>query len=209
VFRVLAAAILLFGVAGGAYVGQERDTGATGAEQAATVTAEVQMLQRMAEVRERTDRGGRSAIGAAESTAGEPVGRGEVVATSPAPEPEPASDPPAGNPPSTSVPASCSEYDGNRATGCALLLEWGFSLDQMSCLDNLWTRESGWNHLAENPSSGAYGIPQSLPGNKMAEYGDDWRTNPVTQIQWGLSYIENRYGTPCSAWSFFQANNWY
>jgi hypothetical protein len=118
--------------------------------------------------------------------------------------------PPAVRPgPSMPVPSSCNDYSGNRALGCALLLEYGFPLDQMSCLDNLWTRESGWNHLAENPSSGAYGIPQSLPGDKMAAYGDDWRTNPVTQIRWGLSYIDNRYGTPCSAWGFFQRNNWY
>jgi hypothetical protein len=107
------------------------------------------------------------------------------------------------------VPASCNEYSGNRAIGCALLLEAGFGLDQMPCLEKLWTKESGWNELSQNRSSGAYGIPQALPGSKMAVYGEDWQTNPVPQIKWGLNYISNRYGDPCGAWSFFQSKNWY
>ena len=107
------------------------------------------------------------------------------------------------------VPSSCDEYSGNRALGCALLLDAGFGLDQMPCLDKLWTKESGWNERAQNKSSGAYGIPQALPGDKMAKYGSDWKTNPVPQIKWGLAYIEGRYDTPCGAWSFFQAHNWY
>ncbi|MGH3681331.1 MAG: transglycosylase SLT domain-containing protein, partial [Natronosporangium sp.] len=129
----------------------------------------------------------------------------------PAPEPEPAPAPADEQPsdPVGPVPDSCGEYSGNRATGCALLLDAGHGLDQMSCLDNLWTKESGWNHRAQNPSSGAYGIPQALPGDKMAAYGDDWRTNPATQIRWGLSYIGDRYGSPCAAWRFSQANGWY
>lgn len=107
------------------------------------------------------------------------------------------------------VPASCNVYSGNRAIGCALLLDAGFDLAQMPCLDRLWTKESGWNHKSQNQSSGAYGIPQALPGDKMAAYGSDWQTNPVPQIKWGLNYIENRYNTPCGAWSFFQSHNWY
>jgi hypothetical protein len=107
------------------------------------------------------------------------------------------------------VPKSCKEYSGNRAIGCALLLEAGFGLSEMPCLEKLWSRESGWNPKATNPSSGAYGIPQALPGEKMAEFGSDWRTNPVPQIKWGLKYIKNRYKDPCGAWSFFQNNNWY
>lgn len=107
------------------------------------------------------------------------------------------------------VPTSCKEYSGNRALGCALLLQWGFGLDQMPCLDKLWTRESGWNHLAQNRSTGAYGIPQALPGDKMAKYGSDWRTNPIPQIKWGLDYIKNRYQTPCNAWAAFQQKGWY
>jgi hypothetical protein len=107
------------------------------------------------------------------------------------------------------VPASCSEYSGNREIGCALLLEAGFDIDQMPCLDKLWDKESGWNHEAYNESSGAYGIPQALPGSKMGSIADDWRTNPATQIKWGLGYIEDRYGTPCEAWAHSQETGWY
>jgi hypothetical protein len=91
----------------------------------------------------------------------------------------------------------------------ALLPEYGFSSDQFSCLDSLWTKESGWSVTADNPTSSAYGIPQSLPGEKMASEGADWATNPETQIRWGLGYIQDRYGSPCSAWSHSVANNWY
>jgi hypothetical protein len=117
------------------------------------------------------------------------------------------SGPTGGNAPA--VPVSCSEYSGNRAIGCSLLGWAGFSTSQMSCLEPLWTRESGWNERAGNQGSGAYGIPQSLPGSKMAEYGSDWETNPVPQVKWGLKYIKSRYGTPCDAWSAFQSKGWY
>jgi hypothetical protein len=79
---------------------------------------------------------------------------------------------------------------------------------QWGCLDSLWQRESGWRVYASNPS-GAYGIPQALPGSKMASEGSDWRTNPATQIRWGLGYIGSRYGGPCAAWSHSQATGWY
>jgi hypothetical protein len=107
------------------------------------------------------------------------------------------------------IPSSCNEYSGNRATGCALMLQAGFKISQFPCLDKLWKKESGWNHRASNASSGAYGIPQSLPGSKMASEGSDWKTNPATQIKWGLGYIEGRYGSPCSAWSHSQNVGWY
>lgn len=90
-----------------------------------------------------------------------------------------------------------------------LMADYGWGDDQFSCLDSLWTKESNWQYNAQNPSSGAYGIPQSLPAEKMAEFGSDYLTNPVTQIKWGLSYINDVYGTPCSAWSHSQATNWY
>jgi hypothetical protein len=77
-----------------------------------------------------------------------------------------------------------------------------------SCLNNIWTRESNWEYNAENPS-GAYGIPQALPGDKMASAGADWQTDPTTQIKWGLGYIRSVYGDPCSAWSFWQGHNYY
>ncbi|WP_374109075.1 tachylectin-related carbohydrate-binding protein [Streptomyces sp. CC228A] len=80
---------------------------------------------------------------------------------------------------------------------------------EWSCLEKLWDKESGWRWNASNPSSGAYGIPQSLPGSKMGTAGADWQTNPLTQIKWGLGYVDGRYGSPCGAWRFFQANNWY
>jgi hypothetical protein len=91
----------------------------------------------------------------------------------------------------------------------ALLPEFGFSADQFGCLDSLWTRESGWNPSADNPSSSAYGIPQALPGSKMSSAGADWATNPVTQITWGLGYIRDRYGSPCGAWAHSEASGFY
>lgn len=80
---------------------------------------------------------------------------------------------------------------------------------QFDCLDRLWYRESRWRWNAENKSSGAYGIPQALPGSKMASAGDDWRVNPLTQVKWGLRYIDNRYGTPCAALVHSNAEGWY
>ncbi|MFC6152673.1 lytic transglycosylase domain-containing protein [Nocardioides yefusunii] len=90
-----------------------------------------------------------------------------------------------------------------------LMGDFGFADSQFSCLDSLWTKESGWRWNADNPSSSAYGIPQALPGSKMASAGADWATNPATQISWGLGYIKSRYGSPCSAWGHSQAVNWY
>jgi hypothetical protein len=89
------------------------------------------------------------------------------------------------------------------------MLRRGFALSQFPCLNKLWKKESGWNERAYNRGSGAQGIPQALPGSKMASAGSDWRTNPATQIKWGLGYIEGRYGTPCSAWSHSQRVGWY
>jgi len=98
-----------------------------------------------------------------------------------------------------------------QAVAHELMGDYGWGEEQFSCLQDLWTNESNWDYTAENPSSGAYGIPQSLPPEKMAEFGDDYRTNPITQIEWGLAYIDERYGTPCSAWSFWQSQSphWY
>lgn len=82
------------------------------------------------------------------------------------------------------------------------------------CLDELWQRESTWRdkknpHLAKNPNSSAYGIPQALPGNKMKSAGEDWRTNPITQVKWGLDYIKKRYGNACAALKFHDKKGWY
>jgi hypothetical protein len=80
---------------------------------------------------------------------------------------------------------------------------------QFSCFSNIVSRESGWNYTATNPSSGAYGLVQSNPGSKMASVASDWRTNPATQIKWGLNYMNSRYGSPCGAWQFWQSHNYY
>jgi hypothetical protein len=100
--------------------------------------------------------------------------------------------------------------DPSSAQGIAydLLPSFGFSTDQFGCLNDIWSRESGWRYNAEN-ASGAYGIPQALPGDKMASAGPDWQTDPTTQIKWGLGYIKDVYGTPCDAWEFWQAHGWY
>nr|WP_206300624.1 transglycosylase SLT domain-containing protein [Streptomyces scopuliridis] len=81
--------------------------------------------------------------------------------------------------------------------------------DQFQCFSNIVNHESTWNYRAQNASSGAYGLVQALPGSKMSSAGADWQTNPATQIKWGLNYMDGRYGSPCGAWSFWQANNWY
>jgi len=91
----------------------------------------------------------------------------------------------------------------------ALLSDYGWDGSQFGCLDKLWTRESNWRVNADNPSSSAYGIPQALPGSKMASAGPNWQTNPVTQIKWGLGYIQGRYGSPCGAWGHSQSHGWY
>jgi hypothetical protein len=90
----------------------------------------------------------------------------------------------------------------------ALLSSYGWSGSQFGCLVSLWNRESNWNVHAANPS-GAYGIPQSLPGSKMASAGPDWQDNAETQIKWGLGYIKERYGSPCGAWGHSEAHGWY
>ena len=113
----------------------------------------------------------------------------------------------------TSGPASTASVDVSdgepRDIARALMGGFGFGADQFGCLDSLWTRESNWNPAAHNPSSGAHGIPQSLPGSKMASAGSDWASNPATQITWGLGYIQDRYGSPCSAWAHSESHGWY
>ena len=98
-----------------------------------------------------------------------------------------------------------------RSVARALLIADGFAATEWPCLDKMWMAESGWNWSATNRGSGAYGIPQSLPGSKMGSAGADWLVNPATQIRWGLTYIESRYGSPCQAWSIWQSRSphWY
>ncbi|MET0812416.1 MAG: lytic transglycosylase domain-containing protein [Microbacterium sp.] len=96
-----------------------------------------------------------------------------------------------------------------QAMAYEVVLARGWGDDQFGCLVALWNKESGWRVNAHNKSSGAYGIPQALPGSKMASIGADWETNPATQIIWGLNYISGRYGTPCGAWDKSQRSGWY
>ncbi len=106
--------------------------------------------------------------------------------------------------------AAANTVDGAKATARQLMAStYGWGGDQFSCLESLWTKESGWNYQAYNADGGATGIPQALPGSKMAAAGADWQSNAATQIAWGLGYISSAYGTPCSAWSHSQAMNWY
>jgi hypothetical protein len=109
----------------------------------------------------------------------------------------------------TAPPASPPDAGTAQSIAYKMLPSFGFNAQtQFGCLDDIWSRESGWRYNAEN-ASGAYGIPQALPGSKMASSGSDWLTNPATQINWGLGYIKGRYGTPCGAWAFWEGHGWY
>lgn len=107
--------------------------------------------------------------------------------------------------------SSAASHSGGspKAIARSMVASEGWGDSQFRCLENLWQKESGWNHQAQNSSSGAYGIPQALPGSKMSSHGSDWRSNPATQISWGLDYISGRYGTPCGAWGHSQSAGWY
>ena len=129
---------------------------------------------------------------AGEAGGGGVGGGGEAA---PAPAPSPAGD---GTTP-----------DGAQAIARSMMGSYGWGDGEFSCLQSLWNRESGWNYQAENASSGAYGIPQALPGSKMSSVAGDWATNPSTQITWGMQYIQGRYGTPCSAWAHSESVGWY
>jgi len=91
----------------------------------------------------------------------------------------------------------------------AMLGSFGWSSSQFSCLDPVWAHESGWSVSAYNAGSGAFGIPQALPGSRMASAGPDWQTDAATQIRWGLEYIKGTYGSPCGAWAHEEATGWY
>lgn len=106
-------------------------------------------------------------------------------------------------------PAAVPDPGSAQAAGAAAVAARGWGADQYDCLVSLWNRESGWRVNAYNASSGAYGIPQALPGNKMASAGSDWETSAATQIEWGLGYITNRYGSPCGAWQHSEDMGWY
>ncbi|KIR65127.1 lytic transglycosylase domain-containing protein [Micromonospora haikouensis] len=223
--RTAAVALLSVGVAGGFYLGEDRETQQQG------LTAQVGLQVDLAEFDYQRERQAQHRIVSAETRAAEYQAEKRAAAAAKeaaerAREAEAASRKrereaaakkaaekaaaaKAGKPYDGPIPASCSEYGGNRKIGCALMIDAGFGIDQFPCLDKLWTKESGWNPKAHNSSSGAHGIPQAVPGSKMASVGDDWETNPATQIKWGLGYIKGRYSSPCSAWSQSQSEGWY
>ncbi|MER7457087.1 lytic transglycosylase domain-containing protein [Micromonospora sp. NPDC126480] len=213
--RTAAVALLSVGVAGGFYLGDDRDQGqhaqvGVAVEQAGQQVrpvhsakeraAEYQAKLRAAAAAEAAAERKRRAEAAAASRKKAREAAAKAAEATAAKESKPYDGP---------IPSSCEEYSGNRETGCALMIDAGFEIDQFPCLDKLWTKESGWNHKARNSSSGAYGIPQALPGSKMGSVADDWQTNPATQIKWGLGYIKGRYGTPCKAWAHSQDVGWY
>ncbi|WP_405103451.1 lytic transglycosylase domain-containing protein [Micromonospora sp. NBC_01412] len=223
--RTAAVALLSVGVAGGFYLGEDRETQQQG------LTAQVGLQIDQAEYDYQRERQAEHRVSSAKQRAAEYQAKlraaeaakeaaerareAEAAAASRKKEREAAAKKAAEEKTATSkpydgpIPASCSEYGGNRKIGCALMLDAGFGIDQFPCLEKLWTKESGWNHKARNSSSGAYGIPQSLPGSKMGSVASDWQTNPATQIKWGLGYIKGRYNSPCGAWSYFQNNGSY
>lgn len=136
------------------------------------------------------------------------------VTPTPTPEPEPEpplepASPPAAESTAWQPPFVTPDPGSAQAIAYDMVLARGWSDDEFACLVALWNRESGWRVNAYNASSGAYGIPQSLPGDKMASAGADWETNPATQITWGLGYIGARYGAPCGAWGHSQSVGWY
>jgi hypothetical protein len=140
------------------------------------------------------------------AAATEPVGAARVL---PAVRAEVAPPPWLRRPPAHSGHPHIHRFTTPREIGRHLAAERGWVGEQWTCLDELWTRESNWHVHSENASSGAYGIPQSLPAHKMAVAGSNWRDDAVTQIRWGLSYISAKYGAPCNAWDHSQQEGYY
>jgi hypothetical protein len=209
--RAVAVGLLAAGVLGGLYLGQSRDVQIRGHQAQLAVETDADDLQLLktrqndhaaarAEQRVAESNAAAKAAVAATSAAGQANSLRQALADQKAATKKAKES--TGTVPYTGpIPTSCKEFVGNRAVGCALMLDDGFTIDQFPCLNKLWNRESGWNAHADNKGSGAYGIPQALPGTKMSSVGSDWQTNPATQIKWGLGYIKGRYKTPCNAWS--------
>jgi hypothetical protein len=215
VFRMLSVALLVLGVVGGVYLSagrQSQQRVLQSAQAAQSERDEQEQLRLTALRRQRTSAASRSAQrdaqAKADAAAAASAAQAKAAEAARSKAPSKAATP-SKAPDFGPIPASCAEYTGNVAIGCALLLDAGFGLDQMPCLKNLWMKESGWNPAAYNASSGAGGIPQALPRSKMAAYGADYLTNPATQIKWGLNYIKTKYKTPCNAWSNWQDKGWY
>ena len=223
--RLVAVGLLAAGVGGGYYLGDDREVQKQGIEQQYTFEAnaaetrlvkarhaahEVENARRKTAEALAAKKAAQAAKAAAErARKAEEASRKKRAEEADAKKAEEeANDEPA-KPFTGPIPESCNEFSGNRKIGCALMLDRGFKISQFPCLNKLWARESGWNHKAYNSGSGAYGIPQALPGSKMQSAGSDWKTNPATQIKWGLGYIKGRYGNPCNAWQHSEDVGWY
>jgi len=186
---------------GGASRSQDRTAGWTGSATTPTAPADDPVAQARAQVRElagqeSADRADAEVAAQAATTSAAQV-RADVEAAQ------------AQRAAEEAARALAAAQSDPRGLGASMAADRGWGGSQFQCLDRLWTKESGWKWHADNPTSSAYGIPQSLPGEKMASHGDDWATNPATQIAWGLDYIADVYGSPCSAWAHSQAVNWY
>jgi hypothetical protein len=221
--RLVAVGLLAAGVGGGYYLGDDREIQKQGIEQQYTFEAdlaetrvvkarhaahEVENARRKSAEALAAKKAAQAAKAAAErARKAEEASRKKRAAEAEKAEEEENNEP--AKPYTGPIPESCNEFSGNRKIGCALMLDRGFKISQFPCLNKLWDRESGWNHKAYNSGSGAYGIPQALPGSKMQSAGSDWKTNPATQIKWGLGYIKGRYGNPCNAWQHSEDVGWY
>ena len=172
-----------------------RAAGRAAAARAAAIAARV-AAQRAAAERAAAERAARARAAAARAAARQAAAQAaaeQAAATPPAVQQVTVQQVPAGAP---------------QQIAAQMLAQYGWA-GQFSCLDSLWQQESGWNVYAENPTSGAYGIPQALPGAKMASAGSDWQSDAATQIRWGLGYIQGSYGSPCAAWGHEEAYGWY
>ena len=200
------AVLVGIGAAGQAAEIANRDAGAVSSTGASATTAAP--LTQLDFERVRVD--SQSALPGAASVVPqtEEVKPAEVPAAA-APAPAPAPAPELAPAPAPAQPAAVDDPAGAQAYAAAQLGTYGWAPSEMQCLQTLWTKESDWKTTATNPSSGAYGVVQSLPAEKMASAGADYRTNYRTQINWGLNYVKERYGSPCGALNFHYANNWY
>lgn len=195
-------ALVVAGLAGGGAVYLNMGRSGTGADPAGAVVAAIPSSRSVA-LLER-DRQHLILMDAATKTLNE-VGQPKLAS---APVDQGASPVDGSSPSAPPVDVPVPDPGSAQAIAEDMLPSFGFDHSQFGCLVELWNRESGWRVNAEN-ASGAYGIPQALPGSKMITAGADWATNPATQIRWGLGYIKDRYGTPCGAWGFWEAHGWY
>ena len=216
--RTASVGLLAAGLAGGVYLGQDQDAQARDGQASLVAAAEAEEIRLIKErhgqhaaarayQREAEDEAATTAATEAKAAAGKArtLEQKAIEKKAAKKKADEAKSSGATVPYTGPIPTSCKEFSGNRETGCALMLDAGFAISQFPCLNKLWNRESGWNHRAENSSSGAYGIPQAYPGSKMGSIASDWRTNPATQIKWGLGYVKGKYHSPCGAWSHFQS----